>query len=33
MTLASKASDQGWFSRERVLLLTLGLATLLFFVT
>jgi predicted PurR-regulated permease PerM len=29
MPLASNTPDQGWFSRERVLLLTLGLATLL----
>jgi predicted PurR-regulated permease PerM len=29
MALASNTPDQGWFSRERVLLLTLGLATLL----
>ena len=29
MPLASINPDQGWFSRERVLLLTLGLATLL----
>lgn len=28
-TLASNAANHGWFSRERVLLLTLGLATLL----
>lgn len=29
MPLASNTPDHGWFSRERVLLLTLGLATLL----
>ena len=29
MPLTCMNSDQGWFSRERVLLLTLGLATLL----
>ena len=29
MVLASNTPDHGWFSRERVLLLTLGLATLL----
>ena len=29
MSLSSDAHDRGWFGRERVLLLALGLATLL----